>query len=289
MDGLILRLNQQGLLGRLLRILQKLGLLVFAFRVYEWLIAFKAPAKQARPVQADKDSYPLPPPDLRVLVAGTPSAEWFVNFGEAMFQTIVSLLRQQAVPAENLRAVLEFGCGCGRVLRYWDRVHGPTIYGTDYNPRLIAWCRANLPFATTDVNQLQPPLSYADQSLDFIYVISVFTHLAPESQMAWINELTRILTPGGYLLITTHGESFRHKMRPTELAAFEAGQLVVRFEETSGTNLCSAYHPQAYVRSHLAQGYEICQFVPAGQQEAIHQDIYLLRKLTKPILRDICI
>ena len=57
------------------------------------------------------------------------------------------------------------------------------------------------------------------------------------------------------------------------------GQLVVRYEETNGTNLCIAYHPEAYVRHHLAVGYVVRDFVPAGQREAIYQDIYLLRKL----------
>lgn len=278
MERVVHRLNQQGLLGKLLRLLQKLGLLTFAFRIYERLSALNSPGRPGTlaPV-ADADG-PLPPPELRVLVAGTPSVEWFVSFGQTMFQMIVNLLRKQDVSVENMSAILEFGCGCGRVLRYWERVHGPAIYGTDYNSRLIAWCQQNLPFARTDINQLQPPLAYADQCFDFIYVISVFTHLAQEAQVPWIHELTRVLRAGGYLLITTHGESFRSKLSPSEWATFAAGSLVVRYEETSGTNLCSAYHPPAFVRNQLAPGYTVCDFIPAGQQAGVLQDVYLLRK-----------
>jgi hypothetical protein len=44
---------------------------------------------------------------------------------------------------------------------------------------------------------------------DCIYAISVFTHLSAELQDLWMKELRRIVRPGGHLLITTHGESFR--------------------------------------------------------------------------------
>jgi SAM-dependent methyltransferase len=257
--------------------LRRLGLL-FAFQVYERLSGLGWGASSARPAQAKNAEGPLPPPALMVLVAGTPSAEWFVGFGQAMYRAMLNLLQRQGVSVENLTAVLEFGCGCGRVLRYWRYARGPVIYGTDYNPRLIAWCRRNLPFVRTGLNQLEPPLSYPSESFDFVYAISVFTHLAEATQSTWMRELSRVLAPGGYLLMTTQGESFRGKLSQPELAAFDAGQLVVRYEETSGTNLCSAYHPPAYMRDRLADGYTLCEHLPAGQLEAIFQDIYLLRR-----------
>jgi SAM-dependent methyltransferase len=278
MDRFVQKLRQQGVLSKSLEVLRKLGLLTVTFRLYEKLSALSSGENRDRPTRQPKADGPVPPPELIVLVAGTASVEWFLTFGRAMFQAIVDLLRDDAAPVEDMHAILEFGCGCGRVLRYWQSVRGPTIYGTDYNPRLVDWCRQNLPFAKASRNDAVPPLLYADQMFDCIYAISVFTHLSAELQTAWLRELGRVLKPGGHLLVTTQGNSFRQRMAPSELADFDAGRLVVRYEETSGTNLCSAYHPEAYVRQHLAVGYSVRKFVPAGTRQELFQDIYVMRK-----------
>jgi len=71
------------------------------------------------------------------------------------------------------------------------------VHGSDYNPRLVRWCRESLPFADFRVNGLQPPLPYADGELEFVYAISIFTHLTEALQDAWLQELARVLAPGG--------------------------------------------------------------------------------------------
>ena len=72
-----------------------------------------------------------------------------------------------------LDAVLDWGCGCGRVIRQWGQVENTQIYGSDYNPELIAWGRSALPFARLSTNGLAPPLPFPDDSFDFLYGISV--------------------------------------------------------------------------------------------------------------------
>ncbi len=275
-DKFVQRLSQRSILRNVLEVFRKFGLLTLAFGLYEKLIALNLGAKKNR-FKAPSVEGPVPPPELIVQVAGTPNVEWFLSLGRSMFEAIVGMLREDAAPVESMEKILEFGCGCGRVLRYWRGVRGPAIYGTDYNPRMIEWCRQNLPFAQTSLNDLFPPLSYDDHMFDCIYAISVFTHLSAELQTLWMRELGRILKPGGRLLITTHGKSYRARLNPSELADFGAGQLVVRYEETSGTNLCSAFHPEAYVRKHMATGYTVRDFVPAGARQGLYQDIYLMR------------
>jgi SAM-dependent methyltransferase len=196
-----------------------------------------------------------------------------------MFDTIVSAAARHGVPVPRMRRVLEFGCGSGRVLRHWQHVRGPQIHGTDYNPALADWCDAHLPFATIGRNQLDPPLPYADASFDLVYAISVFTHLKESLQHAWMAELRRVLVPGGLLIMTTHGSSLRQMLTTDECAAFDEGALVVRYEETSGMNLCSAYHPESFVRNTLASGFAVRELMPSGQRELIGQDVYVLEKL----------
>ena len=132
--------------------------------------------------------------------------------------------------------------------------------------------------ADFSTNGLLPPLGYADDAFDLVYSLSVFTHLPEGMQLDWIKELRRVISPGGYLLITTHGESYMSVMLPEEKDRFCAGQLVTRSETHAGTNTCAAFHPPAYVRRTLANGFEVIDFVPEGAKGNPHQDVFLLRK-----------
>lgn len=280
------KLHRQGRLGGALKVLEHLRLLGPAFRLYEKLVARDRGSQGDEPIPIADETGPIPPPDLMVLVQGSADTEWFRISGQAIFDALVGLARKHDAPVENMRDILEFGCGCGRVLRHWRAVSGPQIHGTDYNPKLLDWCRVNLPFSRISQNGLAPPLAFPDSGFDFIYAISVFTHLSEDLQARWMTELTRILRPGGLLLITTHGTSFHHKLDAAEQARFDSGKLVVRYADSSGQNLCNAYHPETWVRNRLATDYTILEFVPAGTWEAVYQDIYLLkmnRKVGQPV------
>jgi hypothetical protein len=91
-------------------------------------------------------------------------------------------------------------------------------------------------------------------------------------------EMRRVLAPGGWLLITTHGDSYAGDLAPGERAAFAAGRLVVRESGEAGSNVCGAYHPPAWVRSTLSAGFEVVDFRPEGAAGNPHQDLWLLRR-----------
>lgn len=207
-----------------------------------------------------------------VRVAGTADGDWFLRSGRAAYDTIVS-----HVPVDESDAVLDFGCGCGRVLRYW-RDHAGPVAGSDRDDAAVAWCARNLPFTRVERNSLAPPLPFAEATFDLVYALSVFTHLTEELQTAWRDELRRVLRPGGRLLATTHGRSYLPRLDEPERARFERGQLVVRWHELPGSNLCSAYHPETYVRETLAHGFELVDLEPEGARGNPTQDIVVLRK-----------
>ena len=151
------------------------------------------------------------------------------------------------------------------------------IYGTDCNAMSIRWCQTYLPFAKFSLNSLQPPLQYPDRMFDLIYAFSVFTHLTEPLQKQWMDELRRVLAPGGYLIITVHGDKYLEHLSRAERVEYQKGNLVVRRHEAVGTNDCSAYHPESYVRRVLAQGLEVTDFILAGAQGNPPQDAYLMR------------
>ena len=94
-----------------------------------------------------------------------------------------------------------------------------------------------------------------------------------------MSELTRVLKPGGFLLLSTHGDAYIRRLNETERRDFEAGRLVVKNNVRSpGSNTCSAYHPEAYVRGRLAAGLEVVDLRREGAKGNPRQGLYVLRR-----------
>ena len=79
-------------------------------------------------------------------------------------------------------------------------------------------------------------------------------------------------------MLTTHGRSYRPRLDPDERAAFDRGELVVRWANLPGSNLCSAYHPEAYLRESFAAGFTFLQLQEEGARGNPTQDLVVLRK-----------
>jgi SAM-dependent methyltransferase len=257
----------------LLSALTRLGLLEPAFRAYE-----RIKAAGHRPSGAAPDGLPMPPPHLIVRVTGTADAEWFLEGGRLAAGSIRMALLRHGRAVEQLEAMLDFGCGCGRVVRHWRALPATAVHGSDRDERAVAWSREHLPFARFETNALRPPLSYGEESFDLVYALSVFTHLTEELQLAWLAELRRVLRPGGLVVLTTHGAAYEGRLDAAELERFRAGGLVVRRPEAVGTNLCTTFHPEAYVRSQLADHFEVMESIAEGAKGNPRQDLYLLRR-----------
>jgi SAM-dependent methyltransferase len=237
-----------------------------------------------QPGHAAPDGLPLPPPEMIQLTAGLFKGgrvyERFFEGGVRMAETIESILHRNGIEMNGFDALLEFGSGCGRVIRHWKTLRGPSLAGTDYNPYLVEWCRKHLPHADFHLNESAPRLAFDDGRFDFVYAISVFTHLAEDLQKPWLNELRRIVRPGGLVFVTLKGASHFHDIQPVHQQRFLDGELVVRSrrEFSSGSNSCVAYHPERYVREVFAgDELEILDYLPDAALNQ-QQDVVLLRK-----------
>jgi SAM-dependent methyltransferase len=236
-------------------------------------------ARPRRPADVHAtDGLPVPPARLILRVAGTADAAWFLESGRLAADTIRAAVARAGRPIEQLESILDFGCGCGRVVRHWATLDA-RVAGSDVSAEAVAWCRANLPFARFATNGLSPPVAFDSSSFDLAYALSVVTHLPEAEQHAWLDELARVVRVGGLLLLTTHGERYLERLDEDERRRFRAGELVVRWAEAPGTNLCTTFHPASWVREQLLpHGFEELEFVPEGAAGNPHQDLFVLRR-----------
>lgn len=266
-----------GLRRRVLDLLHGLHAARPAVRLYEFVLATRSAVAAAR--DGAGEGLPLPPARLRVQ-AGPRHADaaFFLRSGSRHAELLRDLLHTAEAPIEELGAILDWGCGCGRVLRHWSQLTSTHIHGCDINPKMVEWCDANLPFASVRLTELAPPLPYEESSFDLVYAFSVMTHLPEDLQHVWVRECRRVLKPGGYFLFSTLGEHYLSldRLSESERESFRNGNLVVLYDDAPGTSLCSAYHPEAYVRQQLARDFGVKTFLPAADDG--RHDLYLLQK-----------
>ena len=152
---------------------------------------------------------PMPPAELQNQV-GPPGV-----FADVGLTTMGRLNMAGLCPDHD---VLDVGCGVGRTARYLCDYLEPTsrYEGFDVMEGLIGWCQdhitpsfPNFGFLHVPVHNsaYQPDRSlpsagdltfpYEDNSFDFVFAHSVFTHLAPEAAANYLRETHRVLRPGG--------------------------------------------------------------------------------------------
>src|SRR5262249_17239398 len=109
-------------------VLRRTGLLLVAFRMHERV---RALAGSGHSITVD-DGLPVPPAALRTRVAGTANVEWFLTSGRAHAVEITEIMADAGAPLESAERILDFGCGCGRVVRHW-RDLGARVHGADHD------------------------------------------------------------------------------------------------------------------------------------------------------------
>ncbi len=227
---------------------------------------------------AANPGFDLPPKALAYDAYSAPHWSFYKQSGMETAAFLAGIIRQQLSGRDSLR-ILEWGCGPARVIRHLPAAVGATaeISGSDYNPASIDWCRKHIAGVTFVTNGLEPPLPFSAGQLDFIYAISVFTHLSEAVSRQWVAELSRVARPGGFLVVTTNGDSMQRSMLPAELQAYRTSGVVIRGHFTEGKRCFSSIHSPAYARQQLFKDLEVVQHVPGGFPHT-GQDYWVLRK-----------
>jgi SAM-dependent methyltransferase len=123
--------------------------------------------------------------------------------------------------------VVELGCGCGRIARAlrdppWDPWFHGTYVGVDIDCEMIEYCRSNFPegrfqfiLSPHKSTVYSPQNSYDapaatrsklfiadEQSKDFIYSLSLYSHLLETEVIEYMEESYRLLRTNGIMYMT---------------------------------------------------------------------------------------
>ncbi|MGO9997246.1 MAG: class I SAM-dependent methyltransferase [Acetobacteraceae bacterium] len=151
---------------------------------------------------------PVPPAILRFRVIESLSVDKFLRIGAGGAKLIERHASDMGLDLSSVHRVLEFGCGCGRTIRWFLRDGGNTeFHGVDVDADAVDWCCKHLNRGHFLTIAPIPPLPYPSAHFDFVYCLSVFTHLDEPMQDIWLAELGRVLKPGGVLLLTIYGSA----------------------------------------------------------------------------------
>ncbi|NBC31124.1 MAG: methyltransferase domain-containing protein [Alphaproteobacteria bacterium] len=224
---------------------------------------------------------PMPPFHLRVRVHGSPDLAGFLAVGERCASDLATALERVDRPLAAFADILDFGCGCGRTLRWMHQLAPQArLYGSDIDAEAVDWTAKNMPFAMLAANGERDPLSYPANAFDLIYAVSVFTHMTEELQDFWLKELHRVLRPGGVALVTLHGyEHWQHFSPQDQKQLQEKGMMVVPTAMWYGLFpdwYHNSYHAQDYVMNKFGSIFNVIDYQPVALDN--NHDIVVLGK-----------
>jgi SAM-dependent methyltransferase len=152
--------------------------------------------------------------------------EEFRSTGRLSIDDLSRALASVGRTLESYPRILDFGCGCGRMMAWLEPLaERCELHGTDIDERAIAWCQEHLPHAQFTPTGQVPPTSYPDDFFDLVFNHSVLTHLDEVHQDLWLDELRRIVKPGGTIVLTAHGEKpFQDSERAARLGGEPADE-----------------------------------------------------------------
>jgi SAM-dependent methyltransferase len=234
----------------------------------------KSLSEQVADCEVDDAGIRIPPAWLIQAFTGAPDTIDHIENGKRSADYYVDLYNRLCGDFDRTERVLDFGCGCGRVLSRMPGTGKVRYFGVDLREDAIEWLRATMPEGTFVAGPPMPPLDPGGEDFDLVYAVSVLTHLAQEQEGAWLDEWHRLLRPGGHVIATFRGEDW------VEQFAYENQKGAIREEWRANGGFCyqqhrywegifpafysGTYQTVDYVRSTWGERFEILAIEPAA-------------------------
>lgn len=192
---------------------------------------------------------------------------------------------------DDVERWLDFGCGYGRVIRFLvEQVPPERIWASDVERRGVDFCRSEFGVHPLDS---QPDLEAVDlEPFDFIYAISVLSHLNERNSRALLRLLGDALRPRGIAMFTTHGRrslqnpglygtEFGERREEIARAVEARGVAFLPYAFTGGDDYGMAWHAREWVQDTVAvlhgDAVRLVRFVPHGLDD--HQDVFAFQRV----------
>jgi SAM-dependent methyltransferase len=242
---------------------------------------------------------PTVPAELMRYTCALENQTDFVRTGAEVF-TMLDLAAQkhEAKSIRDFRSILDFGCGNGRVLRFFDEASSK-VWGCDVNALVIEFAASNFPSAHLYHSPLLPPLEYETGAFDLIFSFSVFSHLSLDVERVWLAELARVAAPDCLFLLSIHGEWWIEATQGERTKALRAAGFtweVVHGRKGVATDFPDYYevsfHTSSYIRQNWSEYFEILDVVkgdnPMRYVEHDSSQAYLASQI-RPMGQDLVI
>lgn len=253
---------------------------------------------------------------VRQVLPGMPDEQTQLNFtgrsghlalseAFAAYKLFKGILEKNSKDLSECSAVLDFGCGWGRIIRFFLKdVDESGLWGIDCYKEMIDLCKMqNLRCNLEAINPM-PPTRFAPDTFDMIYLYSVFSHLSEEAHLAWLGEFRRILKPAGMVIATTrprvfidrcvelskkkdlevwqYGAAVSFQDPEKALADYDAGKFVHSATGGGGVLDTSFYGesciPEKYVKNNWTGFFPKIGYIYADKHQSFDQDVIYATK-----------
>jgi SAM-dependent methyltransferase len=172
-------------------------------------------------------------PNIRALLPAVPDAAlqelWNGTSGAALAAQSAGfyrkLLERYARHSDRPLAasrLLDFGCGWGRLTRFFARDAEPgNLYGCDPVEHILDVCRRTRVPGTFARSEFVPERLPFDGPFDLAFAFSVFTHLSEHAHERSLRAVHAALRPGGLLVVTIRPPAYLRLSPPPDEARYE--------------------------------------------------------------------
>ena len=150
----------------------------------------------------------MPEEDVQLGFTGN-KGDAVMSDGFAAYRLFRNLYEHHVGPIARCGNILDFGCGWGRIIRFFLKDIEPSrLLGVDPVEEMVALCKQQNRWCAFERIPNVPPSHLKENTFELIYSFSVFSHLSEEMHNKVLAELSRLLKPGGLLVVTTWGREF---------------------------------------------------------------------------------
>ena len=234
------------------------------------------------------DDLPMPD-DINLARIGAQNLQHYKSVGFDKFMRLQEVLSKYTNKSfSDMGRILDWGCGCGQVLRYFNRYNNVEVNGADIDSVNIKWCESNLDFAKFYQVPPKPPTDFTTGYFDLIFGISVVTHLRENDQSDWLAELSRISKKGAIVLLSVHGNggvAFRNELFDINklLSWQEKGFLAIGVDSAINDSIndkeyyTTSFQTDWYIKKEWAKYFQIIDVIPSYIGH--FQDLVVMQKV----------